>query len=170
MVYHIDSGETRANIAITDRAGAPGGPHVLMGATVERLRCCGRNDRLGFRALLNPSTPVRSPPPSMPCGGGESLPLHGTAGGLSLGDLRRLSSKYCIPGGPEVAFLHGAEIIVVVVDGPVIPQNPMLVEDEDLRSTFCPVGPSHLLGRIVEIREINFFFLGTFFHLGKVIL
>ena len=96
----------------------------------------------------------------MPCGGGESLPLHGTAGGLSLGDLRRLSSQSCIQGGPEVDFLHGAGIIVVVVDGPVIPQNPMLVEDDDLRSTFCPVGPSYLLGRIVEIREIKFLLLG----------
>jgi hypothetical protein len=84
--------------------------------------------------VCGPQTPTiteRYPPPYVPLGEVESFPLNNGAPGRLRRQYRRaFAAQYRTEGRPQVGQLHGTRVVIVIVDGAVITQLALLIEDE----------------------------------------
>jgi hypothetical protein len=100
----------------------------------------------------------------------NSFPLDGAPYGSGLRGGRLTTPEDCLDGVDQVVAPNGCRIVIIVVYRAVIAQSAAPLEEEDLGSTLGSVGPGDLLGFIVQVREIEPFFLGALFHLGEAII
>jgi len=64
--------------------------------------------------------------------------------------------------------LHIARVSIVV-DASLVPEDPLLIEKEDLRSANCTVFPRSLLSFVPEVWEVETLFLGSCYHVFKTV-
>jgi hypothetical protein len=101
--------------------------------------------------VCGPQTPTiteRYPPPHAPLGEVESFPLNGAPGRLRRQYRRAFAAQHRTEGRPQVGQLHGARVVIVIVDGAVITHLALLIEDEYFGCALRAIGSGDFLAFI----------------------